>query len=144
MQRSRRTVSAGKVWVPVVLIVGLTIGILIASVPTPLYGPMPRRGHHFGPHFETADDVVVILSTLSIILLIALVAVYTRIYAETRATFAVGLVTVFIALLLQSIATSPLVYGAFGQASGGLGGFLLLADIFKVTAFTILLYLSLE
>lgn len=133
-----------RIWVPLVVMFGLLAGLLLASLPSPVYGPLPRHGHHFGPHFQTAEDVDIILSTVSIVLLIALVAVYVKVYAETGASFAVGLVTVFLALLLHSIATWPPVYGAFGTTAGELGSFLLISNIFKVTAFTILLYLSLE
>ena len=48
------------------------------------------------------------------------------------------------ALLFQGILTSPLLFGAFGHALGGLGPFLLVADAFKAGAFAAFLYLSLQ
>jgi hypothetical protein len=44
---------------------------------------------------------------------------------------------------MESILSSPLVYGAFGEASDGLGTFLAFADSFKVIALAVFLYLSL-
>ncbi len=46
--------------------------------------------------------------------------------------------------LLESLLTSPIVYGAFGTTAAGLGPFLLFADVFKVAALSAFLYLSLQ
>lgn len=138
----KKGASGAKVWVPVVLAMGILAGILLSALPTSQTLP-PGHGHGWGLRFATPEDVDVILSTVGIALLVALLVVYLRIHRETKANFALGLAVVFLALLVESILTSPLVYGAFGQTSDGLGTFLLLADVFKIAAFTVLLYLSL-
>jgi len=144
-QTEKRKGGTGRVWVPVVLIIGVAIGAVLAAMPSP--ATEPWRGHGrggWGFQVESPDDVNIILSTVSIALLAALLMVYSKTYRETKAKFALGLVAVLLALLLQSVLSSPLVYGAFGQSSGGLGVFLLFAEIFKMAAFTVFLYLSLE
>ncbi len=140
----RKRKGPSKVWVLVVLVVGILLGILLTSMQTDATTPWRGQGRGGGFQLETPDDVDIILSTVSIVLLFALLVVYMKILVETKANFALGLVFVFLALLFQSILTSPLVYGALGQSSGGLGIFLVIADLFKIAAFTVFLYLSLE
>ena len=143
MQKSERRGAGGaRMWVPVVLVAGVVAGILLSALPTSQTLP-PGHGHGWGFRFTTPEDADVILSTVSIALLVALLVVYLRIYRETKAGFSLGLAAVFFTLLLESVLTSPLVYGAFGQTSDGLGTFLLIADVLKIAAFTALLYLSL-
>lgn len=134
-----------KLWVVVVLVIGVLVGLLLSAAPTPARTPS-GAGHGPGWAFqlETATDYDVILSTVGIALLVALLVVYARVYADTKAGFILGLVVVLLALLLESVLSSPLVYGAFGSAAGDLGTFLAFADVFKVVAFTLFLYLSLE
>lgn len=134
---------ASKVWVLVVLLVGLFAGIFLSAAPLPTPVPSPGRGPGWGLRLETAEDFDVILSTVGVALLVALLVVYGKIYGETKASFALGLLVVLAALLLQSILSSPLVFGAFGVPSADLGTFLAFADAFKVFAFTVFLYLSL-
>jgi len=135
-----------KAWVLVALVVGVVLGVVLSAAQSGTTS-VPWRGHGRGGwdiHVETADDIDIIVSMVSIILLVALLLIYIKIYRDTKAKFALGLIGVFLALLFQSILTSPLVYGAFGQASDGLGTFLLIADLFKIAAFTVFLYLSLD
>ncbi len=137
--------GTAKVWVPIVLIVGILAGVILAALPLPTTtGTSPGRGPGWHLALSTPSDYGVILSTVGIVLLVALLVVYSRIYADTKANFALGLVIVLLALLLQSVLTSPLVFTAFGQTSDGLGTFLAFADLFKIVAFTVFLYLSLE
>lgn len=148
MERSERgRVAAGKVWAPVLLVAGVALGLLLAAVTPSPTGPLPGMGggpHLGGPRLETPADVDVVLATVSVVLLVALLVVYVRVYAETGARFSLGLVVVFLALLVQSLATWPPLFGAFGRSPGDLAPFLLLANVFKVAAFSVLLYLSLE
>jgi hypothetical protein len=130
------------VWVLLVLVAGLAIGVVFSSLPDPSVGPRP--GHGWGFRFETAEDVDVILSTVGLALLVALLVVYAKTYSQTGARFALGLTVVLFALLLESLLTSPILYTAFGTSAASLGPFLLFADVFKVAAFSVFLYLSLQ
>ena len=120
------------------VVAGLALG---AAAPLPMPGPGPRGGF---PRFESHADIDILLSTVSIALLGVLLAVYIRTYTQTKANFAAGLVVVLLALLLQSVVSSPVLIGAFGQPFGALGTFFLVADIFKSVAFALFLYLSLQ
>lgn len=144
MRRDAHRKGPSKLWVPVVLLVGVAAGLLLAAVPLPSSPATPGRGPGWHLQLSTASDFDVVLSTVGIALLLALTFVYAAMYSATRARFGLGLVVVLLALLLESVLTSPLVFGAFGQSSGTLGPFLAFADVFKIVAFTVLLYLSLE
>jgi len=143
-QEEKKAKGTGRVWVPIVLIIGILLGMILTTAQTQVETPWRGKGRDLGFQLETPDDVDVILSTVSIVLLCSLLFVYIKIYRETKANFTFGLIVVLLALLVQSIVTSPLVYGALGQESGGLGTFILLADLFKIIAFSVFLYLSLE
>ncbi len=137
--------GAAGMWVLIVLLVGVLAGLVLAALPIPTTATTsPGRGPGLHLQLSTASDYDVVLSTVGVVLLIALLVVYARVYGDTRANFALGLIVVLLALLFQSVLTSPLVFGAFGQTAGGLGTFLALADLFKVVAFVVFLYLSLE
>jgi hypothetical protein len=130
------------VWVGLTLAIGIAAGLalsLLAPVPGPGPGPRPP-----GMRFDTHADFDVLLSTVSVALLSALVLVYLRTFRETRANFALGLVVVLFALLLESLVASPVLIGAFGHPFGALATFFLIADIFKSAAFAVFLYLSLQ
>lgn len=144
MQHKVHREGPSKVWVLIVLLIGVATGLVLAAVPLPASTGGPGRGPGWHLELSTASEFDVVLSTVGIVLLLALTVVYAGMYSATKAHFALGLVVVLLALLFESILTSPLVYGAFGQTSGTLGLFLVFADLFKIVAFTVLLYLSLE
>ena len=125
-------------WVLLVLGLGVALGVLLAAIPLPDVDPRPPF------RFERFEDVAVVLSTVAVALLVALLVVYIRTYRDTQANFALGLVLVRIALLVQSVLTSPVLLGAFGHRLGGLGPFFFFAEAFKAAAFSLFLYLSLQ
>ena len=133
---------SGIVWLLIVLALGISIGILLSLFAQVRFiGPGPR------PPPYTLEPVLtlrVIVSTTSVALLIALIVVYLRMYAETKANFAAGIVVVLFALLLHSLISYPLLVVRMGSIAVGAGEFLSTADIFMVVAYAILLYLSLE
>src|SRR2546425_945678 len=108
----------------------------------------PSPGLHDGasppPEFETFEDFGLILSTLNVALLVALLVIYARMYSQTGANFALGLVLVLGALLAETIVGSPLLFRLFDVPPGGQTPFLLIAETFKAAALTIFLYLSLQ
>jgi hypothetical protein len=135
-----------KLWVPVVLLTGLILGELISiTTMRPSNGPGPGQ---FGfPHQFPAEPFYayhVVLTTIGIVLLISLVVIYAKMYAETKANFALGLVVVLVALLIQAFISYPLVDIFFFIPSIQPGLWSQAADIVTVCAYTIFLYLSLE
>jgi hypothetical protein len=91
--------------------------------------------------FYTAKTVV---STINITLLIFLLAIYAGIYAKTRSEFTIGLMIFSAVLLLNALASNPVVTWLFGFRAFGLGPFALLPDLFTLVALTVLLYLSVK
>jgi len=136
-----------RIWVPAVLLVGLLLGALLSLVaPVP---EEPRLEHLPGFFFVTFTpepllQFHVLVTTIEIVLLVALLVVYVKVYADTRANFSLGLVVVLAALLLNTLFSYPLLLGLLGPVSVRPGDFLLFADIFMIVAYTVFLYLSLE
>ena len=134
----------GKLWVVVVLLVGLVAGVLLsdlATLPEESREPFFRRVPVFNP--DPSIRLHIILTTVEVGLLVSLVIVYLKVYKETRANFSLGLVAVLAALLLQTLFSYPLVLGTSGVIF--VPGLLsTLADFLTLGAYTVFLYLSLE
>ncbi len=136
--------TAGKLWVVVVLLLGLVAGVLLsdlATLPEESREPFFRGVPVFNP--DPSIRLHIVLTTVQVALMLSLVIVYLRIYSETRANFALGLVIVLSALLLQTLLSYPLVLGTGGVILVP-GVLSTLADFFAVGAYTVFLYLSLE
>jgi len=129
-----------KLWLPVVLAVGVLVGLALSY-----NAPEPFRFSRFvSPEFQEIYLLHTVLSTTSIALLVALTLIYVRVYAQTGARFALGITVVLFALLIQSLIEYPLILGFAGPFPGGQGTYLSFADVFTIAAYTIFLYLSLE
>ncbi len=131
------------VWVVLVVVAGLAFGALLAlSLPAKPGPPPPTGGGPVGP--TNLGRWASVLSGLDAVLLIALVVIYLRTYADTRARFALGLVVFLLALFFQTTLTSPAFFVAFGYGPGSLGSFLFLGSLFEAIALVVFLALSLE
>jgi hypothetical protein len=126
----------------------IVVGILAAFWATSEVGPTPFPFQRREPpgaipgdieFFYTAKTVV---STINITLLIFLLLIYSSIYKKTRSEFTIGLMIFSAVLLLNALASNPLVIRAFGFRPFGLGPFALLPDLFTFVALIVLLYLS--
>jgi hypothetical protein len=139
----RRARGASKLWVPVVLALGLAIGSLLAQViPTPQYDFGPDSFFLLSIHYALVLHVL--LSTLELVLISSLVIVYANVYAETRANFSLGILIVLAALLLHSVFSYPLLVNEVGPVLMGSGLLFPYTDILTVVAYSVFLYLSLE
>ena len=135
-----------KLWVPIVLVVGFVVGEAIA------YGTeMPEyevRGGPFGYFHPFPTNPIfpyhVVLATMEVTLLLALVVVYGKMFLETKANFALGLIVVLFALLVQALLSNPVVDDLMGTPYLGPGYLTPTADIFTICAYAVFLYLSLE
>jgi len=140
-----------KVWVPVILVLAILLGLVLAeTIPSP---PVCPQGYYcytvylYYLSIQRALVLHVILSTIEIVLLVSLVAVYVKVYAETRANFSLGLVIVLGALTVHSFLTYPLVLNyAFNDVDTILFGsvFFPYTDLLTIIAYSVFLYLSLE
>ncbi len=140
-------------WVIIVIIIGVIVGIisflLIAphivitggAPPFPFFGVTPNIGE-----LSTFIAEHIILSTVSIALLVSLVIVYTRIYRQTKANFALGIFIVLLALLLEAIFTYPILqlYISGIPTSDLYYSLPTLGDILTILAYSVFLYLSLQ
>jgi hypothetical protein len=132
------------VWVLIVVAIGVAIGAALAlSVHVPS-NPSPGGPPGPPPPPVSAIQANVLLSTLAMVLLAALIAVYARIYGTTRAPHMLGLLVVLGAVFLGTLLNSPLLFTAFGLGPGNLGRFLAVSDALLSAGLAIFLYLSLQ
>jgi hypothetical protein len=135
----------GKLWVVVVLLGGLVSGVVLSDLAT-----LPDRGRPYffrGVPYFNPDPTIrlhVVLTTVEVALLLSLVVIYLKIYTETKANFALGLVIVLGALLLQTVFSYPLVLGLEGPVLFVQGRLPTISDILTISAYTVFFYLSLE
>jgi len=80
-----------------------------------------------------------VLSTLNMILLLVLLAIYVSAYRETKSEFLVGLIVFDLAMLLYAVSSNPFVHAYFGVQEIGLGPFVMLPDFFILVAVVVLL-----
>ncbi len=135
----------GKLWEVIVLLVGLTAGLVLSDLATL---PVEERGPFFPPDLpyfnpDPSIRLHIVLTTMEVALLVALVVVYLKVYTETKANFALGLVAVLSALFLRTVFSYPLTLGT-GSVILVPGLLTLFADVLTVCAYALFLYLSLE
>ena len=126
------------------LLVGLVVGVILsdlATLPEESRSPFFFRVPVFNP--DPWIRLHIVLTTVTVVLMVSLVIVYLKVYSETRANFALGLVIVLGALLLQTLFSYPLVLGTEGVILVP-GRLTTLADFLTIGAYTVFLFLSLE
>jgi hypothetical protein len=145
---SRKKIRASRVWVPVILATSILIGFVLAeTIPSP---PVCPVGYSCPPQYfyllsvQRALMLHVMLSTIELILLVSLVAVYAKVYAATRASFSLGLTIVFVVLTMHSFLSHPLVVNQVRPVLSGAGLFFPYIDFLTIIAYSVFLYLSLE
>ena len=142
---ARKKGRGSKLLVLAVLLTGILLGAL-SSLASP--APEEPRFEHFPGFFSFTPEPLlqfhVFVTTMEIVLLVALLTIYVKVYVDTRANFSLGLVIVLLALLLQALFSYPLLLGMVGPVPVGQGEFLPFADVFMIIAYTVFLYLSLE
>lgn len=118
----------------------------VAVCPTPPPPPAPVPVCPSNPQSSGSGyvQVSVVLSSLAVALLVSLLIVYLRTYRETKAPYIIGLVLFLLALLVQTVLTSPFVYTELGLPPGKLAPFLTIGALFMDAALAIFLYLSLQ
>ena len=142
-QNQGRKGSGAGILVPLIILVGALAGVLTFAIIAREFAYFPPfQGELIG--FETYLAFHIILSTVGISLLVALVVVYGRTYAQTKANFALGLLFVLVALLFQQVLTYPLFSGFVEGTRLELGFSSPVADMFTIVAYAVFLYLSLE
>jgi hypothetical protein len=142
--KMNRTLKIGLLLLTVIL-VGLVAAFLVPYI---MGGPFRFEQRDLstqGPvpgDFEFFYLAQTIVSSINIVLLIALIVIYAGVYQKTKSSFTVGLIVFAIALLLKDLAANPFVIALFGFHLSGLGIFVLLPDLFETAALLVLLYLS--
>ncbi|MFH0816965.1 MAG: hypothetical protein V1934_09165 [Methanobacteriota archaeon] len=84
------------------------------------------------------------LTMINMVLSVALIALYVKIYGETKAQFTMGLISVMLALFLYALMSNPMIPMLFGYRIFGVGLFSIMPDIFTTVALSILIYLTVK
>jgi len=108
------------------------------------WGPRPRPPENIPGDIEFFYVTKTVVSTINVTLLIFLLLIYVSIYRKTRSEFTIGLIIFSMVLLLNALASNPLVIRTFGFQLFGLGPFAMLPDLFTFAALAVLLYLSVK
>ncbi len=135
---------------------GLILGTLIVvAILTALWASSGVRFSPFpftrrSPSMNIPGDIEfyymakAVVSSINVTLSIFLLLIYIGIYEKTRSGFTIGLIIFSMVILLNALASNPLVIWAFGFRAFGLGPFALLPDLFTFVALAVLLYLSVK
>lgn len=138
-----------RIWV--ILLVLIAIASLSALwAASTLWFPFPPFEHRLPPQRDIPGDIEffytakTVVSMINATLLVFLLLTYIDIYRKTRSEFTIGLTIFSGVLLLNALASNPLVIWIFGFRPVGLGPFAFLPDLFTFGALVILLYLSIK
>ena len=127
------------------VVVALAAAFLATAVtPFPYRPPFEgRRPPESIPgDIELYYTVKTVVSTTNVTLLVILLATYIGIYMKTKSEFTIGLTIFSVVLLLNALASNPLLQWVFGFRAFGLGPFAMLPDLFTLFALAVLLYLT--
>lgn len=136
-----------KIWLilaTLVVVAVLAIFWATKNLPSPPPPGRPRPPEPVPGDIELYYTVHTVVSTINVTLLIVLLITYIGIYMKTKSEFTVGLTIFSMILLLNALASNPLIHRVFGFRASGLGPFAMLPDLFTLTALAVLLYLSVK
>lgn len=105
---------------------------------------IPDTNLHMPGDFEFYYFLKTVLSSVNIILVIALLVMYLAFYQKNKSNFVLGLILFTTALLLYTLASNPIIIDLFGFEAFGLGPFALLPTLFTTISISIMLYLTFE
>ena len=128
----------------VVAAVVATVGtvILIQQHHSYIVSRVPPRA--VAGDFELFYIVNTIISTINIVLLVALMLIYANLFLKTRSPFTVGLLIFAFVFLVRDLTSSPFITSIYGFRAYGLGPFAFLPGVFELVALSVLLYLSVK
>ena len=130
------------------LIIGAVLGIVISNAST---NYVRNRINYVGgklqkiwPLFAEIYTIGTVVICMNMVLLLALLGVYTHSFMKTRSAFMFGLVLFIGVLFVQSLLSIPIIHlsaGSIGNRFSLLG---ILPNLFETVALIILFYLSME
>jgi hypothetical protein len=131
------------------VLTAIVVAALIATFWVAKYMPLRPPGAQRTPmsipgDIEVYYSVKTLISTVNAAILIFLFISYIDIYIRTKSEFTVWLIIFSIILLLNALASNPLVHLIFGFHAFGLGPFAMLPDLFTLGALAVLLYMTVK
>ena len=124
--------------------VTIALALLALSMPVLAFAQPggPGQGMRMHGDFEWYYTVKGVLSTVNLVLLVILLAIYVGVYSETRSEFALGLIIFAVAMMMYAITSNPWLQSGFGFRGFGLGPFAFFPDLFALVALVILLFFA--
>ena len=108
-----------------------------------IFMEMLHSGHSLSIQ-QTYLYVRFFIDTFNIALLTALFVIYIKAYSKIKANFTLGLSLFILVMLIQEIASYPLIHISFGFSGVALGPFYIIPKILESIAIVIFFYLSVE
>lgn len=131
------------------IIVGIVAGLWALNFESrvPLFEPrrppqFPESIPDFRGDFEFYYTAKTVISSINIVLVSALLAIYVTLYKKNKSDFVFGLILFALVLLFYALVSNPIVIYIFGFRAFGLGPFAVLPDIFATISLAIMLYLT--
>lgn len=121
-------------FVAVALLVALLVAFLFSSALGPRLFDRPR--------LVLVLQVKLVVTTFTVVLLVALAGTYASLYRDLPNPFTLSLVVFCVALLLYALTSNPLVLLVLGVRPAQLGLFTFLPDLCAAIATVVLLYQS--
>jgi hypothetical protein len=126
------------------------VGIVLSREQTWMPRPPPNFDPNLPPENFIPQDrdqylgIKTAMTMINMTLSVILMALYVKIYRDTKSEFTVGLIIMTFSLFLYATLSNPLLPLLFGYRMMGLGLFSILPDIFTTVALSVLLYLGLK
>jgi len=117
------------------------IALLVALFTTiPSHGPPSRA---LSSQVELLIRMGVFFTTLNLVLLVVLLAIYVQLYRDLPNKYTASLLVLSLALFLYAFSSNPLVHNIFGfRPRPNIGAFVFIPDFFIGLAILVLLYQS--
>ncbi len=131
------------------IIVGIVAGLWALNFESRVSLFEPRTPHNipgdfpdFKDDFEFYYTAKTVISSINIVLVSGLLAIYVTLYKENRSDFVFGLILFALVLLFYALVSNSIVIYVFGFRAFGLGPFAVLPDLFATISLLIMLYLT--
>lgn len=113
----------------------VTLSVSLSNLGAPAHGPQVG--------IETVVRIKLFVTTLNVVLLLALLWNYVAVYRDLPNRFTLSLLLFTVALLLYAVSSNPLLPLVMGFRHGAaLGPFVFIPDVFASIAVVVLLYQS--
>ena len=141
--RKKTLIGIYFVSVIVSVILGLILSTILLENFTGVEFPFPIPAEYL-PALRVMMTLKTVISFVNMALIFLMLGIYIDLYRKIKTNFTAGLLLLIVVLLMNAMASNPLIFLRFEGALiiPGFGSFI--PDLFSTIALTVLFYLSLE